>query len=78
MKPGFTYGQTDEWSFHAVENHVPVHDLNATALHLMGINRNISPTASIVAISGSPILPATSSRRYCYEHSLLLYLKILL
>lgn len=38
VKPGFTYGQTDEWGFRTVENPVPVHDLNATALHLMGIN----------------------------------------
>lgn len=38
VKPGFTYGKTDEWSFHTVENPVPVHDLNATALHLIGIN----------------------------------------
>ena len=38
VKPGITYGQTDEWSFHAVENPVPVHDLNATVLHLLGIN----------------------------------------
>jgi len=38
VKPGFTYGATDEWSFRAIENPVPVHDLNATALHLLGIN----------------------------------------
>lgn len=38
VKPGITYGATDEWSFRAVENPVPVHDLNATALHLLGIN----------------------------------------
>ena len=38
VKSGFTYGKTDEWSFHSVENPVPVHDLNATTLHLMGIN----------------------------------------
>lgn len=38
VKPGITYGATDEWSFRAIENPVPVHDLNATALHLLGIN----------------------------------------
>ena len=38
IKPGISYGKTDEWGFRAVENPVPVHDLNATALHLLGIN----------------------------------------
>jgi len=38
VKPGTTYGQTDPWSFHAIENPVPVHDLNATVLHLLGIH----------------------------------------
>ena len=38
VKPGLTYGATDEWSFRAIENPVPVHDLNATVLHLLGIN----------------------------------------
>ncbi|MFN3151530.1 DUF1501 domain-containing protein [Bremerella sp.] len=38
IKPGYTHGATDEWSFHATENPVPVHDLNATVLHLLGIN----------------------------------------
>lgn len=38
VKPGITYGKTDEWSFRAIENPVPIHDLNATVLHLLGIN----------------------------------------
>ena len=38
VKPGITYGQTDEWSFRAIENPVPVHDLNATVLHQLGVN----------------------------------------
>ncbi len=37
VKPGITYGGPDEWSFHAIENPVPVHDLNATILHQLGI-----------------------------------------
>ena len=37
VKPGITYGKTDEWSFRAIENPVPVHDLNATILHQLGI-----------------------------------------
>lgn len=38
VKPGMTYGATDEFSFRAVENPVPTHDLNATVLHLLGID----------------------------------------
>jgi hypothetical protein len=37
-KPGFTYGQTDEFGFNVVENPVHVHDLNATVLHLLGLD----------------------------------------
>ncbi|GMV99187.1 MAG: hypothetical protein AMXMBFR84_03260 [Candidatus Hydrogenedentota bacterium] len=36
-KGGLTYGATDEYGWHAVENRVHVHDLHATVLHLMGI-----------------------------------------
>lgn len=35
---GLTYGATDEFGMHAVENRVHVHDLHATVLHLMGID----------------------------------------
>jgi len=38
VKGGMTYGATDEFGWHAVENKVHVHDLHATILHLMGIN----------------------------------------
>jgi hypothetical protein len=38
IKPGMTYGATDEFGWHAIENKVHVHDLHATILHLMGIN----------------------------------------
>ena len=37
IKPGITYGATDELGYHAVENRVSVHDLHATLLHLLGI-----------------------------------------
>ena len=36
VKPGFTYGATDEFGLSAVENRVHVHDLHATILHIMG------------------------------------------
>jgi len=38
FKPGFSYGSTDEFGYHAVENRVSVHDIHATLLHLMGID----------------------------------------
>jgi hypothetical protein len=38
VKPGFSYGSTDNFGLTAVENRVHVHDLHATILHLMGLN----------------------------------------
>ena len=38
VKPGFTYGQTDDYCYNVVENPVHVYDLQATALHCMGID----------------------------------------
>ena len=38
VKPGFVYGATDELGYHAVENPVTVHDLQATILHLLGLD----------------------------------------
>ena len=38
VKAGSVYGRTDDFSFNVVENPVHVHDLNATLLHLMGLD----------------------------------------
>ncbi|HZV05516.1 MAG TPA: DUF1501 domain-containing protein [Gemmataceae bacterium] len=38
VKPGLTYGATDELGFHVVENPVHVHDMQATILHLLGFD----------------------------------------
>jgi hypothetical protein len=38
IKPGMTYGTTDELGYNAVDNPVSVHDLHATMLHLLGID----------------------------------------
>lgn len=38
VKPGFHYGATDALGFRIVENKVHVHDLQATILHLLGID----------------------------------------
>jgi len=38
VKPGISYGETDDFSYNVVENPVHVNDFNATILHLMGID----------------------------------------
>ena len=38
IKPGISYGRTDDYSYNIVENPVSVHDLHATIQHLMGID----------------------------------------
>ncbi|MBH53999.1 MAG: sulfatase [Opitutaceae bacterium] len=38
VKKGFTYGQTDEFSYNIVENPVHIHDFQATLMHLLGID----------------------------------------
>ncbi|MBX9583917.1 MAG: DUF1501 domain-containing protein [Gemmataceae bacterium] len=38
VKPGLVMGATDELGFNAVEDRVHVHDLNATVLHLLGLD----------------------------------------
>ena len=38
IKPGITYGATDEFGYNAVEDKVSVHDLHATMQHLCGID----------------------------------------
>ena len=38
VRGGMQYGATDEFGFEAVEDKAHVHDIHATALHLMGLN----------------------------------------
>ncbi len=38
IKPGFSYGGTDEFSYNAIEDPVHVRDLHATALHALGVD----------------------------------------
>lgn len=38
IKPGMSFGQTDEYCYNIVENPVHVHDFHATILHCLGIN----------------------------------------
>jgi len=38
IRPGFSYGATDEFGYNAVKDIVEVHDLHATMLHLLGVD----------------------------------------
>jgi hypothetical protein len=38
VKPGVVYGRTDDFSYNVTENPVHIHDLNATLMHLMGVD----------------------------------------
>ena len=38
VKPGITYGKTDEFSYNVAESPVHVRDLHATILNLLGID----------------------------------------
>jgi hypothetical protein len=38
VKAGMTYGETDDYSYNIVKDPVHIHDLNATTLHLLGVD----------------------------------------
>jgi uncharacterized protein (DUF1501 family) len=38
IKPGITVGETDDFSYNIVRDPVAVHDVNATILHLLGLD----------------------------------------
>ncbi|MDO1445556.1 DUF1501 domain-containing protein [Rhodocytophaga aerolata] len=38
IKPGFTYGETDELGYNVVKDPVHVHDFQATIMHMLGID----------------------------------------
>jgi hypothetical protein len=38
VKPGFIYGATDDFGYHAAENRMHLHDLHATLLHMLGMD----------------------------------------
>ena len=38
VKPGHVHGQTDDFGFNVANDPVHVHDLNATLLHLLGLD----------------------------------------
>ena len=42
VKPGMSYGATDEWGYRAIQDRVEIHDLHATMLHLLGVDHERS------------------------------------
>jgi hypothetical protein len=40
VRPGITYGETDDFSYNVVRDPVPVRDFHATLLHLFGIDHD--------------------------------------
>ncbi|MFT6363165.1 MAG: hypothetical protein ACJAZ8_001577 [Planctomycetota bacterium] len=38
LKRGFSYGETDDWGWDVTRNPVHIHDVQATALHCLGID----------------------------------------
>jgi len=38
IRPGISYGETDQWGYKAVSGRLEVHDLHATLLHLLGVD----------------------------------------
>jgi uncharacterized protein (DUF1501 family) len=38
IKPGITYGETDDYCYNVIQDPVHVHDFNATVLHCLGID----------------------------------------
>ena len=38
IKPGISYGETDDYSYNVIKDPVHVHDLNATILRCLGID----------------------------------------
>ena len=38
IKPGLSYGETDDYSYNITRDPVHVHDLHATLLHCLGID----------------------------------------
>ncbi len=42
IKPGITYGETDDFSANVAKDPVHVNDLHATILHLLGVDHTLS------------------------------------
>ena len=69
VKPGISYGKTDDYSYNIVENPVEVHDLHATMLHQLGIDHETPERTAIRAGTiDSPTCTARWSRTSSPDH----------
>jgi hypothetical protein len=63
IKPGITHGGTDELGFHVAQDPVHVHDIQATVLHLLGLDherltyRHAGRDFRLTDVSGRVITP---------------------
>ena len=63
IKPGLTFGATDELGFHVAQDPVHVHDVQATVLHLLGLDherltyRHAGRDFRLTDVSGRVIQP---------------------
>ena len=64
VKPGITYGETDDYCYNVVKDPVHIHDWNATILHLLGHR----PHEADLPLPG-PRLPADGCAWECGEGS---------
>ena len=63
VKPGFTYGATDDYGYFAVQDKIHLHDLHATMLHLLGLDhtrltfRHAGRDFRLTDVSGNVVTP---------------------
>ncbi|MBC22969.1 MAG: sulfatase [Phycisphaerae bacterium] len=61
VKPGFSWGSTDEYGYYAQNDKVHVHDLHATIMHLLGIDHerltyhHAGRDFRLTDVAGSPV-----------------------
>jgi hypothetical protein len=67
VKPGITYGASDEYGIAVAENEVHVHDFHATILHLLGLDhekltfRHAGRDFRLTDVAGSVVKPILAS-----------------
>jgi hypothetical protein len=51
------YGASDEFSYNGVKNPLSVHDVNATILHLLGVDHaRLKPLLALICVSRSELM----------------------
>jgi len=63
VKPGFAYGETDEWGYKVVKDKLEMHDLHATILHRSASTNKRQTYPSADATCASPTFTGRSSGR---------------